>query len=158
MLGQAVVELCLKCHPAERADFGQVSHHPVLEERLHCAACHNPMGAGGEKMIQVQREQAVGSPSGKEVDDLCLSCHAEKGGPFLYEHDPLSGGLSEGCLTCHLPHGAPHDQLLRANVRGLCLRCHSDIATHPQFSFMTGNCLRCHTRIHGSNTDPRLLR
>jgi len=157
LLAEPVARLCFRCHPEKRAEFGQVSHHPVPEGRLECVDCHNPMGSGRDRLVRSQPEVAVVSPTGHEVNDLCLSCHAEKAGPFLYEHDPITSGLSDGCLTCHGPHGAPHDQLLRASVRGLCLRCHLDIATHPDFSFMAGNCVRCHVRLHGSNKDERFL-
>ena len=42
------------------------------------------------------------------VNDTCYKCHAEKRGPFLYEHAPVR----ENCLNCHDPHGSANEKLL----------------------------------------------
>ena len=36
------------------------------------------------------------------VNETCYTCHAEKRGPFLFEHAPVR----ENCLNCHDPHGS----------------------------------------------------
>ena len=60
------------------------------------------------------------------VNELCLQCHTEKRGPFLWEHAPVR----ENCLNCHNPHGSNHDKLLVAKQPYLCQRCHLN-TRHP---------------------------
>jgi DmsE family decaheme c-type cytochrome len=104
--------------------------------------------------------------SGRE---LCFRCHAEKEGPFVYEHAPVS----EDCMMCHSPHGSVADNLLKQAEPTLCLNCHAmhfhanvesdDSFTVPRdgsrFSSgkdgwkkgMLTKCTQCHTAIHGSD-------
>jgi hypothetical protein len=37
----------------------------------------------------------------ESIKELCTTCHADKRGPWLFEHPPVE----ENCLTCHNPHG-----------------------------------------------------
>jgi predicted CXXCH cytochrome family protein len=84
------------------------------------------------------------------VGVLCVSCHRDKEGPFLFEHDPIVNEISESCLACHTPHGSGNVQLLKLGSRGLCMQCHSDKTNHfPGPRCWTSG---CHTRVHGSNT------
>ncbi len=79
----------------------------------------------------------------------------------MYEHAVVK---TEGCTSCHSPHGSPNPRLLnRANVNTICLQCHS-----PSQNFSTGepigpahnqatqyqSCTICHTDVHGSNVSP----
>jgi hypothetical protein len=41
---------------------------------------------------------------------LCYKCHADKQGPFVFEHAPLK---VEGCTACHDPHGSANPKLLK---------------------------------------------
>jgi DmsE family decaheme c-type cytochrome len=94
-------------------------------------------------------------------DASCVKCHTEKAGPFVYEHPPIK---TEGCSSCHSPHGSPNPRLLtRNNVNTLCLQCHSGLNEQftapgtPSFHNMANQyqaCTVCHTQIHGSNTHP----
>ena len=52
--------------------------------------------------------------------ELCTSCHADKRGPFLWEHAPSR----DGCVTCHDPHGSSNERMLVAKPPILCQRCH----------------------------------
>jgi DmsE family decaheme c-type cytochrome len=63
----------------------------------------------------------------KSVRDTCFICHAEKRGPFLYEHPPAS----DDCLNCHTPHGSTNPPLLIARMPWLCQQCHGNSAPHP---------------------------
>ena len=96
------------------------------------------------------------------VNELCFKCHAEKRGPFFWEHPPVE----ENCLTCHVPHGSNHGKLLTRKPPHLCQSCH-DASQHPgniytSFETFRGSaasgknrmfaraCLNCHSNIHGS--------
>lgn len=146
--------LCTKCHPDVRADIQKFSHHPIMEGRLNCTDCHNPHGTVTEKLIDAD-----------SVNQKCFQCHAEKRGPYLWEHPPVV----ENCLNCHTPHGSSHDDLLVLKPPFLCQRCHSS-SRHPGTLYALSAsgktvytslgvegfyraCLNCHARIHGSN-DP----
>ncbi len=150
---------CLKCHTDVRASLSMPSHHPIGEGKLECVDCH---GAHGEPA------RLTMDNSGAE---LCYSCHAEKEGPFVYEHAPVM----EDCMICHSPHGTIADNLLKQSEPSLCLSCHpmhfhatvvsvdGDFAT-PQAPERAGTsdydsmergfttkCTQCHTEIHGSD-------
>lgn len=138
--------VCLSCHPQQLAHFRLNSRHPVFEGRMTCTDCHNPHG-GDETTHLSQR-----------ADDLCVRCHTDKRGPFLYAHDMTGAG--DGCQTCHQSHGSPNTKLLKLNGRALCLQCHSDISAEPQHQLRPGSCWRsgCHVDFHGSQTHPLFLR
>lgn len=142
-------ESCYGCHTMVRTQVRLRSRHPILEGRTACVDCHNPHGT--------TTEAALIEPT---LNDTCYRCHAEKRGPFLFEHAPAA----EDCSECHAPHGAINESLLTARTPFLCQQCHS-AAFHP--SQLTGggglpsgsanpnmlsrNCLNCHSQVHGSN-------
>jgi DmsE family decaheme c-type cytochrome len=146
-------EQCFACHKDIRADSWKNSHHPIREGKISCADCHNPHGTTTPKMIR-----AV------SVNDQCYSCHAEKRGPFLWEHPPVR----ESCLNCHTPHGSNHLKLQKTSVPFICQQCHSN-TRHPGTLYdglrlptledqargsnrlFNRACLDCHAAIHGSN-------
>ena len=147
--------LCVSCHKAAQADFRKPFHHPVLEGAMACADCHNPH----KEEFRPLRTLALGT------DEGCVSCHAAKKGPFVFEHAPLK---ANNCQSCHQPHGAINAKLLRrTQVHQLCLECHSmtpGVATSqpPAFHDIRSpryrNCTTCHREIHGSNVSPAFLR
>lgn len=145
-------EQCLSCHKDVRADLWKTSHHPVREGRMSCVDCHNPHGGQGAKMIRAA-----------SVNDQCYECHAEKRGPFLWEHAPVR----ESCVNCHAPHGSNHLKLQKTSVPYLCQECHAN-TRHPGSLYdnttladaarasnriFNRACVDCHAAIHGSN-DP----
>ncbi len=148
-------QLCITCHNEMKAQFSKPFHHKVLEGTLKCSDCHNPHGGFETK----QTKLAVG------VDAACIKCHANKQGPFVFEHAPVK---LEGCTVCHTPHGANNPRLLkRNNVRQLCLECHSGITEqlapnapsfHDQATVRFQNCTICHASIHGSNSSSVFFR
>src|SRR6185295_13376446 len=83
--------------------------------KVKCSDCHNPHGSTGEKMLV-----------GNSVNETCYKCHAEKRGPFLWEHAPVA----ESCLNCHKPHGSTNEKLLIVRKPMLCQQCHSQ-SQHP---------------------------
>jgi len=132
-------QACLSCHNEQRAEFSLPSHHPVKEGRIECADCHDPHRPVTEKIKL----------------ETCTKCHLGQRGPHIYEHGAISGnGLTDACLSCHVPHGSPNQRMLKLTNRGLCLQCHADRATH----FPGRNCADCHQAVHGSNTSTLLFR
>lgn len=142
-------EICFECHKTQRAQLFRNSRHPVLEGQIACSDCHNPHGSAGPKML-----------AELTLNETCYTCHAEKRGPFLWEHAPVR----EDCSICHTPHGSNHDRLLKVRGPWLCQQCHL-AQFHPSTAYSgTGvpplgaaqqilgkNCLNCHSQVHGSN-------
>jgi DmsE family decaheme c-type cytochrome len=144
--------VCYKCHQDIYAKNAMPSHHPIKEGKMVCADCHDGHG---------QTEDNLREPT---VNMVCYRCHAEKQGPFAYEHPPVT----EDCGICHDPHGTVANNLLHQPATFLCLRCHSghrtsplgpnhagllgDVGTSPalQAAFYT-DCTQCHHEIHGSD-------
>jgi DmsE family decaheme c-type cytochrome len=129
------------------------SHHKVNEGVVKCTGCHDPHGAMQGSMSRNMASQNA----------TCAKCHADKAGPFVYEHAVVK---LEGCTSCHSPHGSQNARLLKvSNVNTMCLQCHSaaNLAASPAglvHSQMPKDaaCTSCHTRIHGSNADRNLLK
>ncbi len=139
---RAASEICLGCHPNERAQLQRPSHHPIREGKLTCANCHNPHGTVTEALLK-----------GFSVNETCYQCHAEKRGPFLWEHPPVR----ESCLNCHDAHGSINEWLLKVKQPRLCQLCHME-STHAASPFdarsrfvFNRSCANCHPLVHGSN-------
>jgi DmsE family decaheme c-type cytochrome len=146
------VAICFDCHGERFSEFTQSQHHRLREGALECTSCHDPHAPATRSML------------GGFKQEVCIGCHTDKGGPFVFEH-PAS--RTEGCTVCHAPHGSPNRHLLATQpVAELCLSCHAAIPQFhlgfspvgpPRFSLDT-QCTNCHSAIHGSNFDPRFLR
>jgi DmsE family decaheme c-type cytochrome len=137
------MDTCLQCHKNKRAEMWRSSHMPVREGKMTCSSCHNPHGSFGEALLRTAT-----------VNDACYKCHAEKRGPFLWEHPPVR----ENCLNCHDPHGSMQDAMLKVSRPRLCQQCHT-AADHPgnpgnprAIYSIAGACSNCHVKIHGSNS------
>jgi DmsE family decaheme c-type cytochrome len=142
--------LCSTCHKSITNKQTRFNHMPVREGKLQCSSCHNVHGTSNVKLLK----------AGTTVNESCTSCHAEKRGPYLWEHGPVV----ENCVTCHDPHGTNNDRMLVAKQPFLCQRCHVT-SRHPptvydQFTMKTSSnankiygraCVFCHMQIHGSN-------
>jgi DmsE family decaheme c-type cytochrome len=148
LLVRAQPNLCYGCHTTEKADFAKPYHHRVDEDLIQCSDCHNVHGTATIRQVRAL-------PSG---DAVCYKCHADKQGPFVYEHVPVK---TEGCTSCHTPHGSTNPRLLKVMpVNMLCLQCHTFSTTltaggpagpaHNQ-SAKYQACTMCHNQIHGSN-------
>ncbi|MBK9168330.1 MAG: DmsE family decaheme c-type cytochrome [Bryobacterales bacterium] len=168
LLADAQEQLCYRCHGAVRAQFSMPFKHRVNEGFMTCSDCHNPHGADPPTWRMGNRPRMVAQHLGNEQP--CLRCHADKRGPFTFEHPPLR---VEGCEGCHSPHGSMNARLLRRPVVfTLCLECHTGndsfgrqgdgvqrvSPSHNLFDPRYQQCTTCHVRIHGSNADPRFLR
>ncbi len=144
--------LCVDCHSETLAAFELNERHRLIEGALECTSCHDPHAAATRTLL------------GGFKQDACLECHADKGGPFVFEH-PAS--RVDGCTACHSPHGSQNRHLLtHQNVAEQCYSCHAGV---PQFHFgfnpaaparfgLDTQCTNCHSTIHGSNFDPDFLK
>jgi DmsE family decaheme c-type cytochrome len=156
-------EVCFTCHKDQRAQLHRISTHPVLAGKMGCSDCHNPHGSTGPKLLIKN-----------SINETCLTCHDEKRGPFLWEHQPVS----DDCTNCHTPHGSNNEPLLKARLPWLCQDCHSgDHARSvysganlaggavtsvngtkpfqnqaPNAQIVGRDCLNCHSLVHGSNS------
>ena len=138
-------EVCYSCHANQQAKFLQASHHPVREGQMTCSECHNVHG-----------EDGTGLMVSATLREKCTSCHAEKRGPFLWEHQPAA----EDCTLCHTTHGSNLPALLKKRPPHLCQQCHAP-AGHPSVSYngsqissvylAVKGCLNCHSQMHGTN-------
>jgi len=141
-------ELCYTCHQTVQAQFALPTHHRVPEGLMNCTDCHNAHGTLQRPLLKKSNWEA------------CVGCHAEKRGPFVFEH---AAGKVEGCTACHSPHGTvTRSLLLRREDRFTCLECHVDPfaanVPHGRLSWVTrGECVRCHVSIHGSNVSEFFL-
>jgi DmsE family decaheme c-type cytochrome len=129
---------------------------------VSCSDCHNPHGSTGPKLM-----------AKKSINETCYTCHAERRGPFLFEHSPVT----DDCTNCHTPHGSTNNALLKVRTPWLCQQCHTAdhagvvnsagnltngttttingrqaLANQSPRAQMNGrNCLSCHSLVHGSN-------
>jgi DmsE family decaheme c-type cytochrome len=170
LLSKTQPELCYTCHNDVRALFDMPSKHRVNEGFMKCTDCHNPHGGFTPSFGMGQTSKMLNMASGS--DQPCVKCHVDKKGPFLFEHEVAQ---TDGCITCHKPHGSPTGALLARNTVGqLCLECHTgtgnfaanngkgitvpDAATHSMIDPRMQRCTSCHVKIHGSNIHYRFLR
>ncbi len=155
-------EVCYKCHQKIYGLNALPSHHPIKEGKMVCSDCHDAHGQAEDNLTEVS------------LNLVCYKCHADKQGPFAYEHPPVT----EDCGYCHEPHGTVANNLLRQPTTFLCLRCHSghrggpgfhDFGALPDFVATQGpfrvpdaarpqvqasfyaDCTQCHHQIHGSD-------
>ncbi len=155
LLKQETNTLCFSCHTLQRAQFSKPFHHRVIEKAMSCVDCHQPHSG-------VEHRQIRAASFGEQP---CFKCHAEKEGPFVFEHGPL---VIRNCYACHEPHGSNNPKMLvRSSVFLMCLECHAssknipgDIppAFHDVRQPRYQNCTTCHTKIHGSNIDEFFFR
>jgi DmsE family decaheme c-type cytochrome len=145
MLTSAPHKLCAECHLSESGSFQMPYAHRDGTRPFECTNCHSMHGDNRQGRLAM-----IGSGG------ICLDCHTEKTGPFVYPHPPQQ---LNGCINCHVPHGSPNPKLLTRNrVAALCLECHTNVpsfhdVSRPRYQ----SCQNCHAAVHGSNRDPRLF-
>lgn len=143
-------DTCGTCHQIVRMDAHRAYAHPIDAGKMSCTACHSVHGSANEVLLKY-----------RTTNDTCYECHADKRGPFLWEHAPVA----EDCTSCHAPHGSIHSAMLKMQGPMLCKSCHSETG-HPSLAPTAGaslpggerapyalamNCLNCHSQVHGSN-------
>ena len=163
-------QVCFTCHKTQRAQIRRISAHPLAvtslasTAKMSCSDCHNPHGSTGPSLMKRDT-----------INDTCYTCHMEKRGPFVHNHEPVS----ENCANCHNPHGTIAENLLKARPPFLCQECHTPhgpivpqvvgqgqtgtingvpatvTATSsgkaPLNFIMARGCTNCHTEVHGTN-------
>jgi len=151
-------EVCYRCHAGQRIKANKPWHHPVVEGQMACSDCHNTHGSIGPALMKRDT-----------VTETCYTCHAEKRGPFVHDHPPVT----ENCAICHDVHGTSAENMLKTRQPFLCQSCHTPHGPFPpavasggapqQPGWWNGStitqgrgCTNCHTQIHGSN-NPSLL-
>jgi DmsE family decaheme c-type cytochrome len=142
------LQTCESCHKQEAMKVKKSGHMPVREGKMDCTSCHSPHGSTNVRMLKV----------GNTLNETCASCHAEKRGPFLWDH----AAGRENCASCHDPHGSNNDRMLVAKEPMLCQRCHVS-SRHPATIYdgtqiaaasnrvVGRSCVNCHSQIHGTN-------
>lgn len=147
MVEETQAGVCFECHKDRRAEMLKVSAHPLKTGFFACSSCHASHGSTTRALLQKNT-----------VNDTCYSCHADKRGPFLWEHRPVV----DDCTNCHNPHGTNYTPMLKVRVPYLCQSCHqatfhpgnaysgTDIAGAAAFAIGRG-CPNCHQKVHGSN-------
>lgn len=160
-------EVCYACHKEQRTQVQRPSHHPIPEGKMACSDCHNAHGSAGPKLAKRD-----------STNDTCFGCHAEKRGPFVHQHEPVT----DDCANCHNPHGSTVASLLKARPPMLCQQCHTPhvaggvgaLGGQPGVTtpatpggttaitpisggknvvnlWQGRSCTNCHTQVHGSN-------
>ena len=159
LLAKKELDLCAGCHQTQAASFRNKPYgHRIGRGGMECSTCHQPHGS-----TNAGCEVAKLTKSGEAI---CVSCHADKKGPYVFPHGAVSIG---GCLSCHEAHGSNNPKRLkRATVYQLCLECHSPLvggtfgsqppAFHNLLTARYQNCTTCHVAIHGSNRSPQLVK
>jgi DmsE family decaheme c-type cytochrome len=139
---------CASCHRDKIAKLDRSGHMPLREGKMECSSCHNTHGSNNVRMLR----------AGDSIAESCTSCHADKRGPYLWEHAPGR----DGCVTCHDPHGSSNERMLVSRTPMLCQRCHAN-SRHPSTIYddellsrsnvrvYGRSCVTCHANIHGSN-------
>lgn len=138
--------LCTSCHAEAGAELRLEYRHPVAEGLVDCTDCHDVHGRSASS--------AAGSLATRGA---CASCHQEQHGPYLFEHQ----AVTDGCTSCHRPHGSWNRSLLASTGNGVCLSCHLQsnfpgVGKIPHDFRLSGGarCWDCHSDVHGSNTTP----
>jgi DmsE family decaheme c-type cytochrome len=148
--GEALVavqyNLCGQCHQVKAMQFNRSSHMPMGARgeggMIVCTSCHNPHGTTTQPLI-----------AANSINENCTSCHADKRGPFLWQHPPVM----EDCLNCHMAHGSNNAPLLKMRPPRLCEACHPGGQHNGQTyvqqdrKVFNRSCVNCHANIHGSN-------
>ncbi len=167
-VGEKKDNLCLTCHDQGMKIPEKGSRHAALD--MGCDTCHTTHKTGPEQTAENQFHLTKGAPA------LCVDCHdakeealqkAHQNQPFatancLQCHDPHQSAAPKlmakfmhppfADKTCEMCHAAAKDGkvvLTQANVKDLCVTCHSDKAeliekAKVQHPGAAGDCTDCH--------------
>jgi predicted CXXCH cytochrome family protein len=143
--------LCFSCHApkataangvraAYRIDLSKKKVHKPVQGDGTCQACHSQQHGADNKDLLLT----------KTTPETCFKCHA-KFDDFAYQHGAVKTGK---CTTCHDPHSADEDGLLRASrQKKLCFLCHVDDVSKKRVihkPILEKGCTACHDP-HGAD-------
>jgi predicted CXXCH cytochrome family protein len=151
--------LCLSCHTEGLNVPEKGSRHAALDGG--CETCHVTHKTGAEPTLENRYHLTKGAPA------LCMDCHDVKDAALIKAHQGQPFGAAN-CLECHDPHQSAQPKLMakfvhppfadkdgkavltQANVKDLCVTCHSDKAeliekAKVQHPGAAGDCTDCHT-------------
>jgi predicted CXXCH cytochrome family protein len=136
-------ETCHTTHKTGEIGKAEFDFHLTKAAPALCIDCHDPKDAALRKAHQNQPFEKAN----------CLSCHDphESAAPKLmakFLHPPFAD--KHGCGTCHAPAKDGKVVLTQANVKDLCVTCHSDKAeliekAKVQHPGAAGDCTDCHS-------------
>ena len=167
--------LCLECHTQGLNVPASGSRHAALD--MGCDTCHVTHKVGERGKEEFDYHLTKSSPA------LCLDCHdakdeslikAHQGQPFAtancvqchnphqsasphliqtFTHPPFA---MNACDTCHKPAVNGKVVLTQADVKTLCVSCHSDVAekidkAKVQHPGAQGDCTTCHNPHAGKS-------
>ena len=168
VVGDKKANLCLSCHNQGENVPEKGSRHAALD--MGCDACHVTHKTGADPTVENRFHLAKSAPA------LCIDCHDVKDADLQKKHQnqPFA---SADCLQCHDPHQSAQPKLMakflhppfgdkscdtchaaakdgkvvltQANVKDLCVTCHSDKAEQIEKSKVqhpgaAGDCTDCH--------------
>jgi predicted CXXCH cytochrome family protein len=166
--GEKKENLCLTCHTQGLNVPQKGSRHAALD--MGCETCHVTHKTGAEPTLENRFHLTKSTPA------LCIDCHDPKDASLQKAHQGQPFG-SANCLQCHDPHQSAAAKLMakfmhppfadkscelchatakdgkvvltQANVKDLCVTCHSDKAeliekAKVQHPGAAGDCTDCH--------------
>ena len=166
--GGAKENLCLSCHTTGLNVPEKGSRHAALD--MGCETCHVTHKVGADPTPENLYHLTKSAPA------LCVDCHDPKDAILQKAHQNQPFGSAD-CLQCHDPHQSAAPKLMakfmhppfadkqcevchapakdgkvvltQANVKDLCVTCHSDKAEQiekakVQHPGATGDCTDCH--------------
>jgi predicted CXXCH cytochrome family protein len=174
MSGDAKQNLCLSCHKTGENVSAKGSRHAALD--MGCDSCHTTHKTGEVGKVEFDFHLTKAPPA------LCVDCHDVKSAGLqkAHQNQPFA---TANCVSCHDPHQSDSPKLMakfvhppfadkqcevchapakdgkvvltQANVKDLCVTCHSEKAEqiekakvpHPGAA---GDCTDCHSP-HASN-------
>ena len=156
----AEARTCTPCHSKVVERFGENPHAqaPVSHggKGVRCASCHGNQEKHVKSGVPISGALDPALGTGRQVDDMCLSCHQSTHPTFNRSAHNKS---NVSCSTCHSIHSAGTPKyLLKAEQTALCYQCHA--AVRPQFSMPSRHnveeglvqCTDCHDP-HGTSRE-----
>jgi|HubBroStandDraft_2_1064218.scaffolds.fasta_scaffold05292_4 DmsE family decaheme c-type cytochrome len=151
-------ETCKTCHEDLYNGWAKTPHWKTTlntEAGLSHQGCEGCHGSGADHVASGGDVTKIFNPakhSAKEVDAMCLTCHA--GAHPNFDRSPHARA-KVGCTSCHSVHQSKEENLLKAAQPALCFQCHSD--TKPAFDMPFHHkvneglitCSDCHD-VHGT--------
>ncbi len=167
--GEKKDNLCLTCHTQGLNVPEKGSRHAALD--MGCETCHVTHKTGAEPTAENHFHLTKAAPA------LCVDCHDPKDAALQKAHQNQPFGTAN-CLQCHDPHQSAAPKLMakfqhppfaekscdtchaaakdgkvvltQANVKDLCVTCHSDKAEQiekakVQHPGAAGDCTDCHS-------------